>query len=272
MMIRIYLLALMTLTAGLCACGGGVVAGTEVAVSPLVYGKLGSFTVTGPNLDKGITVTAAGCSGIAELPGSTDSRKTYTCTPSRVGGITVTVVGGGTVLRSINTFVPQPQITLKTSVGGVSQEDIVVELYPANAPLAVNNVLQYVIDGFYNNLIFHRVIPNYVVQGGGFTANLEQPETRAPVKLEVPNGLSNLRGTVAMARAAGLDSATSQFFINTVDNVSLDTRAGGYAVFGKVVVGMAVVDAISAVPTRTLDGVPDVPVLPVVIVSVVQSQ
>lgn len=252
------------------ACGGS--GATDISSSALMFGKLASFTVTGKNLDKGITLTAPGCTGIAESAGSTDSQKVYTCTPSRVGGITVTAAGGGTTLRVITVFVPQPQLTISTRIGGVSQADMVVELYPGNAPLTVNNVLAYVNAGFYSDLIFHRVVPNYVVQGGGFKADLTQPTARTPVKLEMPNGLSNLRGTVAMARTALPDTATSQFFINTVDNMSLDTLNGGYAVFGKVVQGLETVDAIAAVPTQTQGGMADVPSVVVLITSVTQTQ
>jgi len=254
----------------LTACGGG--GGTEVKHGDIVFGRLASFTVTGPNLDKGITFSAPGCAGIAELADSTATQKVYTCSPNRVGDLTVTVAGGGTVLRTITVVVPQPQMTISTSIGGVNQADIVVELYPANAPLAVSNVLTYVNAGFYSNLIFHRVVPNFVVQGGGFSADMTLATTRAPIKLEVPNGLSNLRGTVAMARTAVANSATSQFFVNTVDNLTLDTLGGGYAVFGKVISGMETVDAISAVPTRTLNGVADVPAVTVLISALTQTQ
>ncbi|MBC7499546.1 MAG: peptidylprolyl isomerase [Herminiimonas sp.] len=157
---------------------------------------------------------------------------------------------------------------MKTSLG-----DTVLELYPNNAPITVNNFLQYVSAGFYTNLIFHRVFPNFVIQGGGFNASLQQAVTRSAIKLEASNGLSNLRGTIAMARTSVADSATSQFFINTVDNVTLDTSGGGYAVFGKVVSGLTtVVDKIAAVPTTTVNGVGDVPVTPVVITSTTQTQ
>jgi len=163
---------------------------------------------------------------------------------------------------------PFPQVTMVTSKGSV-----VVELYPTNAPSTVANFLQYVSDGFYKDKIFHRVISNFVVQGGGFNAALLEAPTRPAIKLEVCNGLSNTRGTIAMARTAVLDSATAQFFVNVVDNPSLDTNGGGYAVFGKVVTGMDVVDAIRAVPTQTVAGLgSDVPVTPVVISSITKTQ
>lgn len=265
---RIYVFALLTLAAALASCGGGQGGGTDITHGTLKYGNLSSFTVTGPNLDKGITLTATGCTGVAEvLETVTAERRDFTCTPMRAGPMTVTVIGGGTVLRTISTSVPLPQMTIQTSLG-----DIVVEMYPGNAPLAVASVVQYVAEGFYTNLIFHRVISDFVIQGGGFTEALTQPTTRAPIKLEMPNGLSNVRGAVAMARTGVADSATSQFFINTVDNVVLDTVNGGYAVFGKVIAGMETVDAIKVVPTRTVGALDDVPLTPVFIKGVVQTQ
>lgn len=255
----------------LTACGGGG-GGTHVTHSTPMFGKLVSFTVVGPNLDKGITFTAPGCASVAEQAGGTATERVYTCKPSIVGNLTVTVTGGGTVLRTITVFVPQPQMTISTRINGVSQPGIVVELYPSNAPLSVNNILEYVNAGFYSNLIFHRVVPNFVVQGGGFSPEMVQASTRAPIKLEVPNGLSNLRGTVAMARTAEANSATSQFFINTADNLTLDTVGGGYAVFGKVISGMETVDAISAVPRSTVEGAEEEPAVTVLISSVTQTQ
>jgi len=150
---------------------------------------------------------------------------------------------------------------------------VVVELYPTNAPVTVANFLQYVTDGFYKDKIFHRVISTFVIQGGGFNASLVEAPTRPAIKLEVCNGLSNTRGTIAMARTSVLDSATSQFYINVVDNLSLDASGGGYAVFGKVVTGMDVVDAIKAVPTQTVSGFgSDVPITPVLINSATKTQ
>lgn len=248
------------------ACGG--LETTNITPDVLMYGKVASFTVSGPNLDKGVTFVAPSCSGIKEVAASaTPTQKVFTCTPGVTGPMSVAVTGGGVSLRAMTVNIPVPQVTLKTSMG-----EIVMELDPAKAPLSALNFMQYVNAGFYTNLIFHRVIPNFMIQGGGFDAALAQATTRVPIKLEVPNGLSNLRGTVAMARTDVADSATSQFFINTVDNLSLDTAGGGYAVFGKVVAGMATVDAIAAVPTGTVSGMADVPLTPVVISSMTQTQ
>lgn len=153
---------------------------------------------------------------------------------------------------------PFPLVKLETTLG-----DIVIELDREKAPASVRNFLRYVDDGFYDDTLWHRVIADFVVQGGGFDADLEQKSTRPPIVNEANNGLSNVRGTVAMARTSDPDSATAQFYINLVDNSeSLDFTAtsAGYAVFGKVVKGMDVADEIAAVETATRDGFSDVPV------------
>ena len=161
-----------------------------------------------------------------------------------------------------------PTVVVKTSMGSVT-----IELYPDKAPETVKNFLQYVADKHYDGTIFHRVISNFMIQGGGFDPSMKQKATRAPVKNEAANGLKNTLGTVAMARTSVPDSATSQFFINVKDNASLDYRDGstqgiGYCVFGKVTLGMDVVEKIKAVPTGTKSGMSDVPVTPVVIESI----
>ena len=260
-------IAAPTIAALLAACGGGLET-TTISADRWMYNSATTITVTGPNLDKGISLVAPNCSGIAEVTASaTATQKVYTCTPVKTGAMVVTAIGGNAVLHATTYNVPIPQVSMKTSMG-----DIVMELDPTSAPVSVKNFLQYVSDSFYSNLIFHRVIPNFVIQAGGFDAAMVQATTRAAIKLEVPNGLSNLRGTVAMARSSALDSATSQFYINTIDNTSLDTLNGGYAVFGKVLTGLETVDAISAVPTAVASGMSDVPVTPVVITSMVQTQ
>jgi cyclophilin family peptidyl-prolyl cis-trans isomerase len=148
-------------------------------------------------------------------------------------------------------------ITIKTSHG-----DIGVELFDDKAPISCENFRQYAKDGHYNETIFHRVIPNFMIQGGGMDENMTQKPTRDPIKNEADNGESNVRGTLAMARTTVVDSATSQFFINLRDNDFLDhgSRDFGYAVFGRVTDGMDVVDAIAAVPTGNAGGHQDVPV------------
>ncbi len=163
-----------------------------------------------------------------------------------------------------------PQVLVKTSLG-----EFVIELYPAKAPLTVANFLQYVNDGFYSGTVFHRVIGNFMIQGGGFTADLYKgalrpKPTRATIAIESRNGLKNDTGWVAMARTADPNSASSQFFVNVVDNAGLNypqPDGHGYAVFGKVVRGMEVVDAIRSVPTGTVGPYRDVPTSAVVISS-----
>lgn len=157
----------------------------------------------------------------------------------------------------------QPRVEFTTTLG-----KFVVQLDPARAPKTVANFLDYVKSGFYKGTIFHRVIPDFMVQGGGFTPDMKQKPSRAPIPLESRNGLHNLRGTIAMARTADPNSATSQFFINVVDNPSLDyprPDGYGYAVFGKVVSGMDVIDKIVAVPTKNEGPFQNVPVKPVLI-------
>jgi peptidyl-prolyl cis-trans isomerase B (cyclophilin B) len=149
---------------------------------------------------------------------------------------------------------------------------ITIELYKEKAPITVRNFLGYVKDGFYDGLVFHRVIKDFMVQGGGLNENLEQKKPKFAIKNEATNGLSNKRGTLAMARTSVVDSATSQFFINTVDNSFLDHRgkqpdAYGYCVFGQVLEGMDVVDRIREVKTGNKGGHSDVPLEPVFIVS-----
>ena len=156
-------------------------------------------------------------------------------------------------------------ITIKTNHG-----DIKVELFDEKAPITCENFRQYIADGFFNDTIFHRVIPNFMIQGGGMDSNLSPKPTRDPIKNEADNGETNVRGTLAMARTGVVDSATSQFFINLRDNDFLNngTRDFGYAVFGKVSSGMDVVDAIAAVETGTHAGHQDVPVEAVEIIEV----
>ena len=158
-----------------------------------------------------------------------------------------------------------PKVEFDTSKG-----KMVIELYPDKAPQTVQNFLAYVDAGFFDGTIFHRVIPNFMIQGGGFTADMNQKPTNASIKNEADNGLKNQRGTLAMARTSDPDSATGQFFINSADNDFLNFKSKtpqgwGYAVFGKVVEGLEVIDAISAVETGTSGTHSDVPVEPVVV-------
>ena len=155
---------------------------------------------------------------------------------------------------------------MDTSLGKIK-----IELYAKEAPISVKNFLEYANKGFYNGTIFHRVINGFMIQGGGFTQEFHQKPTNAPIRNEAGNGLKNDRGTIAMARTNAPDSATSQFFINVVNNDGLNRPRPdgvGYAVFGKVIAGMDVVDKIKSVRTGVKMGMPDVPETPVVIKSV----
>jgi cyclophilin family peptidyl-prolyl cis-trans isomerase len=156
----------------------------------------------------------------------------------------------------------KPVVILSTSKG-----DIKIELDAEKAPITVENFLGYVEDGFFQGTIFHRVIPGFMIQGGGFDQEMERKETRGPIVNEADNGLSNDRGTLAMARTSDVNSATAQFFINLKDNDFLNhgARDFGYAVFGRVVEGMEVVDKIAATPTGRRKGHSDVPVEPIFI-------
>lgn len=156
-------------------------------------------------------------------------------------------------------------VKLETSMG-----DIVVELNAQAAPVTVKNFLRYVNEGFYDETIFHRVKHGFMIQAGGLTADMTEKETHDPIANEAANGLKNVRGAIAMARREDPDSATSQFFINHIENPRLDYISDarpGYAVFGKVIEGMDVVDAIARVDTTTRDGKVDVPVEPIVLKS-----
>lgn len=160
-----------------------------------------------------------------------------------------------------------PRVTFQTTKGSFT-----VELYPDKTPKTVENFLQYVESGFYDGTIFHRVIPNFMAQGGGYTVDMEKKETRGPIQNEADTGVSNTRGTIAMARTGNPHSATAQFFVNVADNTNLDHRSKdmrgwGYTAFGRVVDGMDVVDSIVSVPTTRRNGMGDVPVEPVVIQS-----
>jgi cyclophilin family peptidyl-prolyl cis-trans isomerase len=165
-----------------------------------------------------------------------------------------------------------PIVDIETSMGTIS-----VELYKDQAPVSVANFLQYLREGFYPGTVFHRVVPGYVIQGGGFTSELVEKGTHPPIQNEATNGLTNRRGTLAMARTRTLRSATSQFYINLSNNPSLDHTGFspdvfGYAVFGRVIAGMDVVDRIGQVKTGVRDGMEDVPLEPVLIKNVTEKK
>jgi peptidyl-prolyl cis-trans isomerase A (cyclophilin A) len=178
-----------------------------------------------------------------------------------------TMLCGATLIATApahaQTAVTHPNVLLETSEGNIR-----VELYPEDAPKTVANFLAYVKSGQYSGTIFHRVIPGFMIQGGGFTEKMQEKPARAPIPLEHPKDLKNTAGTIAMARTSDPDSATAQFFINTVDNPNLDypkPDGNGYAVFGKVVSGMDVVKKIEATPTTERGSYSDVPQKAIVI-------
>ncbi len=169
------------------------------------------------------------------------------------------------ICLQLNSAYANPKVLMETSKG-----DITIELYEKESPKTVKNFLSYVSEGFYNNLIFHRVMKDFMIQGGGFDTEMRQKDHKAPIINEARRGLGNNRGTIAMARTNVINSATSQFFINVVDNDFLNhtdntLRGFGYAVFGEVINGMDVVDSIGRVETGDFHGFENVPKEPVII-------
>jgi len=168
----------------------------------------------------------------------------------------------------LNSAYANPKVLMETSKG-----DLTIELYENEAPRTVKNFLSYASEGFYNNLIFHRVIKDFMIQGGGMDSEMRQKDPKPPIKNEARRGLGNNRGTIAMARTNVIDSATAQFFINVKDNDFLNhtdktARGFGYAVFGEVIKGMDVVDSIARVKTGIFNGFRDVPKEPILIKNV----
>lgn len=243
----------------LAACGGGSSdspAVTNVAASPVQYSRTMSINVSGRNLSQGITVEVdRGCPNVTTVESFSDDSRLFTCVLEVTGTVVARVrdKADGRELAALTLQVPNPQVSVKLTLAGTTRE-VLFELDPDKAPLSAKNFLAYANGGFYRNTLFHRVIKDFVVQAGGYTAGpVLKPPTRDPVKLESANGLRNLRGTLAMARTAEPDSATSQWYVNLVDNASLDyvdESKPGYAVFGRVVSGLDVIDEIAAVPVR----------------------
>jgi cyclophilin family peptidyl-prolyl cis-trans isomerase len=239
----------------------------------LMYSQTTTFTFTGQSLDKDFSVSIKGCKGLALVAGGSATAQSVTCAVNAVGTAAVVVdakLGSGTVLQSKPFDVLAPQVTLTTNLG-----NMVVELDAAATPLTTNNFLQYVNDQFYDNTIIHRIVTSgiFVAQGGWLTPTPEvKAGLRAPIALEVGKGLSNVRGTIAMARASALNSATSQFYLNLSDNVALDTAGGGYAIFGRLVSGLPVLDALAAIPTSTQFGLNDFPAQSVLVQSAAQTR
>jgi cyclophilin family peptidyl-prolyl cis-trans isomerase len=261
----------------LAGCGGSgsepSVAVSDIQVNQLKYGQLSQFTLTGNFSDNEINVSTKNCKGLALVAGGTPTSKSVTCTIGAAGTGVVSLeakLADGTVLKSVSFDVPNPQVSLVTNLGSM-----VVELNPTATPLSTDNFLQYVNSKFYDNTIIHRIVTTgiFVAQGGWLSPTpAVQPGQKAAIALEVNKGLSNLKGTIAMARSAELNSATSQFYFNLADNVALDTSSGGYAVFGKVVSGMEVLDALAKVKTTTAYGLSDFPATGVTVLSAAQTK
>ena len=268
--------AALQLTTLLTACGGStgfppVI--TAVKPQSLSYGRTATIYLGGKDLRSSLVVDTGGaCTNPSFASSSTTDLLVLNCVPKTVGDIPLTLkTAAGEVVYSTTVTVPNPQVTLVTSKGAIT-----LELDPAKAPISTNNFLSYVGSGFYKDTLFHRVIAGFVVQGGGYTTGmLKRTASVGPIELESNKGLSNLRGTLAMARTNVPNSATSEFFINLVDNLSLDYKNAanpGYAVFGKVVQGMEVADAIAAQATGVRFGFADVPLEDITITLAVQSR
>ena len=244
----------------------------NVQANNLFYGVKASFFVGVSELNNGIKISVSNCSSLTQVNSSNPMYLAYACTITQSGPLALTATdANGNVLLTKNFTVPAPQVSMVTSQG-----TIVLELNPNAAPLSVNNFLQYVQDGFYANTIFHRVISGFVVQGGGFlTGMAPKTPTYPSIALESQNGLSNVRGSLAMARTSDPNSATSQFYVNLADNLSLDyvnASNPGYAVFGKVVTGMDVIDKMATSTTSTVNNYSDVPTVDITLNSVTRTQ
>lgn len=265
----------VVLSALLVACGGGGDPSPDVtSIQPesLKYGQKAVIYVLGKYLRNDMLAETGSCTNPSYSANSAPDAAILNCTVTATGSLPITIRrADGVFLFSTTLTVPEPQVTLATSLG-----NIVVELNPEAAPATVNNFLNYIYQSYYNGTLFHRVIPNFVIQGGGYTTGLEFKVGKGnPIALESNKGLSNVRGSIAMARTQDPNSATSEFFVNVLDNPSLDYQSPGnpgYAVFGRVVQGMDVVDAIAAVQTTSMNGFTDVPTTDVTIKVAVQSK
>jgi cyclophilin family peptidyl-prolyl cis-trans isomerase len=273
------LLKLSTLLALACllsACGGSnsfppVVTGVKVQSAQ--YGKAATIYLGGKDLRSNLLIDTSGaCTNPTFASNSNTDTLLLNCVVAKTGDFSLVVqTAEGAAIYSTTVNIPLPQVALITAKGSIT-----VELDPTLVPISTNNFLSYVNKGFYRDTLFHRVIPNFVVQGGGYTKGLvKKTEQSAPIELESNKGLSNVRGSLAMARTNLPNSATSEFYINLVDNLSLDYKNAanpGYAVFGKVVQGMDVVDAIAAEPTGVVGGFSDVPLADIALSLALQTK
>ena len=263
--------AALLLTTLLTACGGStgfppVI--TAVKPQSLSYGRTATIYLGGKDLRSSLVVeSAGGCTNPSFGANSSTDTLVLNCLVTVVGDLPLTIKSAtGEVVYTTTLSVPKPQVSIITSKGSFT-----LELDPATAPISVKNFLSYVKSGYYSNTLFHRVIPGFVAQAGGYTTGVvRKPGQLEPIELESNKGLSNARATVAMARTGDPHSATAQLFINVADNGFLNHTAPsaqgwGYAVFGKVVAGSDVVDKIKAVKTSRKGYHDDVPVNDVVI-------
>jgi cyclophilin family peptidyl-prolyl cis-trans isomerase len=268
------LLICICLAALLSACGGSsgfppVVTG--VKAQTLQYGRTATLYLGGKDLRTSVVVESGGaCTNPSFATNSTTDVLVLNCTVTMVGDFSLNIKdANGTSIYTTTLNVPKPQVALITANGAIT-----VELDQNKSPISVDNFLGYVKKGFYSNTLFHRVIPGFMIQGGGFiTGMVRKPGLTDPIVLESNNGLSNLRGTLAMARTNVANSATSEFYINLVDNLFLDYKNEGnpgYAVFGSVVQGLDIVDTIGAKPTGYFNGYADVPLEDVTITLALQ--
>ena len=268
--------AALLLTTLLTACGGStgfppVI--TAVKPQSLSYGRTATIYLGGKDLRSSLVVETGGsCTNPSFGSSSSTDTLVLNCLVTVVGDLPLTIKSAtGEVIYTTTLSVPKPQVSIITNKGSFT-----LELDLATAPITVKNFLAYVRGGYYSNTLFHRVIPGFVAQAGGYTTGLvRKPGQLDAIELESNKGLSNARATVAMARTNVFNSATSEFYVNLVDNTFLDYKNAanpGYAVFGTVVQGMDVVDAIAAVPTGVFNGSPDVPLTDITITMAIQSK
>ncbi|MFZ9428440.1 MAG: peptidylprolyl isomerase [Burkholderiaceae bacterium] len=268
-------------------CGGaednGGMLVSQMAATNLQYSRSMTITVAGSGLDKGLRVSVdAGCGEVTESPGGDALTRRFTCKVTALGPKTIRAYSANNLeIARLQASVPEPEVTMNLQGVDTTTSTFTVKLDPTQAPISVNNFLDYVNAGFYRLTIFHRVVKDFVVQGGGYTAGTVSPVVKNPtspaIVLESKTPLRNVKGSIAMARPGAPNSATAQFYINTVDNPSLDYKSDaepGYAVFGAVTTGMDVIERLNAVPVRVdlFTGLTHLPVTNVVILSALQTK
>ncbi len=274
----------LVLPAVLAACGGGSSDGgpavTTLSANGLAYTRTMTVTASGSGLaapDLQMTVEGAPCINVTRSTGATDSQTAFTCTLQGVGQVSPRIrKANGDELARLTVSVPLPLVSMQVRQGTLSGV-MVVEIDPQAAPVTALNFMTYVNAGFYRDTLFHRVLPGQIGQGGGYTAGpVFKSPTAAAILLESDNGLKNLRGTLAMARADAANSAQAQFYFNISDNPGFDRVSDaqlGYAVFGKVVTGLEVLDEIGKVETRVFSAaLQSLPVVDVVLTSALQTR